>query len=86
MAECFYCENGEKLRSLMVEVCELKYAKVFLNRDQKHPGRCIVELKEHREEYFQLPREERDGFFEELALTAQGVWGVFYPNKRNYAT
>ena len=42
MNDCFYCENGEKLNSLMIEVCKLDYSTVYLNRDQKHKGRCIV--------------------------------------------
>ncbi|SCI54991.1 Uncharacterised protein [uncultured Clostridium sp.] len=48
--DCFYCENGEKLHSLMIPICELKYSNVFFNRDQKHKGRCIVEFKEHKTE------------------------------------
>ena len=59
MNTCFYCENGEKLRSLMIEICELPYSKVYLNRDQKHRGRCIVALKAHKTEYFQLTPEEK---------------------------
>ena len=57
MSNCFYCENGEKLRSLMIEICELPYSKVYLNRDQKHKGRCIVMLKGHKTEYFQMTPE-----------------------------
>ena len=63
MNTCFYCENGEKLRSLMIEICELPYSKVYLNRDQKHRGRCIVALKAHKTEYFQLTPEENAGYF-----------------------
>ena len=44
MNDCFYCENGEKLNSLMIEVCKLDYSTVYLNRDQKHKGRCIVKM------------------------------------------
>ena len=52
MNDCFYCENGEKLNSLMIEVCKLDYSTVYLNRDQKHKGRCIVMFKDHKTEYF----------------------------------
>ena len=47
MSECFYCENGEKLRSLMIEICRMQYADIYLNRDQKHKGRIIVKFKDH---------------------------------------
>lgn len=86
MSDCFYCENGEKLRSLMIEICELKYSKVYLNRDQKHRGRCIVVLKEHRTEYFQMTPEENAGYFAEVAQTAKAIWTLYHPDKINYAT
>lgn len=46
MNDCFYCENGEKLKSLMIEICKLPCSTVYFNRDQKHPGRCIVMFKD----------------------------------------
>ena len=52
MNNCFYCENGEKLNSLMIEICKLPCSTVYLNRDQKHPGRCVVTFKDHKTEYF----------------------------------
>lgn len=84
--DCFYCENGEKLHSLMIPICELKYSNVFLNRDQKHKGRCIVEFKEHKTEQFQLTEEENSGYFVELAKVAKAIWKEFHPDKINYAT
>ena len=27
MSECFYCEDGEKRKSLMIEICKLNYSK-----------------------------------------------------------
>ncbi len=84
--DCFYCENGEKLASLMIPVCALRYSDVFLNRDQKHRGRCIVALKEHKTEYFQLTPEENAGYFEELSRVAKAIWELYHPDKLNYAT
>ena len=81
MNDCFYCENGEKLNSLMIEVCKLDYSTVYLNRDQKHKGRCIVMFKDHKTEYFQLTEEENRGYFAELAKTAQAVWNLYHPDK-----
>lgn len=86
MNDCFYCENGEKLKSLMIEICSLEYADVYLNRDQKHKGRIVVKFKNHKTEYFQLTKEENAGFFAELALAAQAVYNLYQPDKINYAT
>ena len=52
MSECFYCEDGEKRKSLMIEICKLNYSTIYLNRNQKYPGRCVVKLNEHKTEYF----------------------------------
>ena len=86
MNTCFYCENGEKLRSLMIEICELPYSKVYLNRDQKHRGRCIVALKAHKTEYFQLTPEENAGYFAEVSKVAMAIFDLYHPDKTNYAT
>ena len=86
MSDCFYCENGEKLNSLMIEICRLEYSTVYLNRDQKHRGRCIVTFKDHKTEYFQLTPEENRGYFAEVAQTARAIWELYHPDKINYAT
>lgn len=86
MSDCFYCENGEKLHSLMIEICELPYSKVYLNRDQKHKGRCIVAFKEHKTEYFQLTEKEIAGYFAEVSRVAGAIWALYHPDKINYAT
>lgn len=86
MDTCFYCENGEKLNSLMIEICSLTYADIYLNRDQKHKGRIVVVLKGHKTEYFQLTKAENQGFFSELALAAEAVYNLYRPDKINYAT
>lgn len=86
MNDCFYCENGEKLKNLMIEICKLDYSTVYLNRDQKHKGRCIVKFKDHKTEYFQLTPEENQGYFAEVALTAKAIDQLYHPDKIKYAT
>lgn len=86
MSTCFYCENGEKLRSLMIEIAKTPAATIYLNRDQKHLGRCVVALNTHKTEYFQLDEAERNAFFAAVAQTAKAIDAVFHPNKINYAT
>ena len=86
MEPCFYCEENEKLKSLMIKIKELRWSKVYLNRNQTHPGRCIVACKEHKTEYFQLSPEANAGFFSEVSLVAQAIYNIFSPGKINYAT
>ncbi len=86
MSDCFYCEDGEKRESLMLEICKLKYSTVYLNRDQKHLGRIVVKLNEHKTEYCELDRDENAGFFAEVSAAAKAVYELYSPNKINYAT
>ncbi len=86
MSTCFYCDNGEKLKSLMIEFLETKYTRVFLNRDQKHIGRCVVEFKEHKTEYFELTEEERVDFFDTVSRVSKAIYNAFGADKINYAT
>jgi diadenosine tetraphosphate (Ap4A) HIT family hydrolase len=83
---CIYCEEGEKLDSLMIKIIELPYSTVYLNRNQAHPGRCIVAYKAHKSEYFQLNPQENAVFFADVSLTAQALYNLFEPGKINYAT
>lgn len=86
MNDCFYCENGEKLQSLMIEICKLEASTVYLNRDQKHKGRVIIALNEHKDEYFQMEEQQRNQYFKEVSLTAQAIQNLYAPDKINYAT
>lgn len=82
---CFYCEKDRRLLALMTPLAELRWADVYLFHDQKHPGRCVAALKEHREEIWQLSPEQRNGFFAEVSLTAEAVSRYARADKINYA-
>ena len=87
MAECFYCEkDNEKRKALMLDVCELPYSIVYLFRDQKNKGRCVVDFKGHKTEYFQLSPEENAGYFADVAKVAKVLDELYHPDKINYAT
>lgn len=83
--DCFYCTKDERQAALMSPLAELGWADVFLFRDQKHRGRCVVALKEHREEMWQLSEEQRSGFFAEVSAVAEAVSAYARADKINYA-
>ena len=86
MGACYYCENGDKLRSLMLPIVDLGAASVYLFRDQIHKGKCIVVFnRAHKTEWFELTAHERREFSEAVAETAAALKNVFEPNKINYA-
>ena len=60
--DCFYCKKDERQAALMTPLAEMTFSDVFLFRDQKHRGRCVVALKEHKDEIWQLSDEQRAGF------------------------
>ena len=86
MDSCFYCEKADKLHSLMIPISDTGTASVYLNRDQKHPGRCVVALNSHKTEYFQMDEAERNAFFAAVSATAKAIDTVYHPDKINYAT
>ena len=42
-----YCTEDDRLQKVMVKIKELEYTKIYLWKDNKYPGRCIVAWKEH---------------------------------------
>ena len=82
---CFYCEDGEKRRSLMIEICKLEVSTVYLNRDQKHKGRCVLKLNEHKTDFSELTPEENAAFARDLRRLAIALNKLYSPDKINYA-
>ena len=83
--DCFYCKKDERQAALMTPLAEMTFSDVFLFRDQKHRGRCVVALKEHRDEIWQLSNEQRAGFFAEVSAVAEAVSEYAHADKTNCA-
>ena len=69
----------------MIPLARMTWSDIFLFRDQKHRGRCVVALKEHCDEIWQLCEEQRNGFFAELTAVAKAVLKYSNADKINYA-
>ena len=39
---CAYCMEGELVAAFGIKICELETSKVYLFKEQSHPGRVIV--------------------------------------------
>lgn len=83
--QCFYCEDGEKRKSLMFLICKLKVSTVYLFKDQKHLGRVVLKCNRHVQEVYELTDDENKQFFQELAIVAKAISKTFQPDKINYA-
>ena len=44
---CAYCVEGDLVAKFGIKICELETSKVYLFKEQSHPGRCIVAHKKH---------------------------------------
>ena len=84
MTNCAYCQEGKLLDAFGIKICELPHSKVYLFKEQSHPGRGIVATKQHVAELTDLTPEERAGFFDDVAKTADAVRKLFKPDKINY--
>ena len=69
----------------MTPLTELQWSDVYLFNDQKHKGRCVVALKGHHDEMFELDDEQRSGFFAEVSLVAHAIANYTKADKINYA-
>ena len=81
---CAYCMEGELVEKFGIKICELPASKVYLFKEQSHPGRVIVAHKEHVSELVELKAEERAAYIEDVSRVASALHAVFHPNKVNY--
>ena len=80
---CLYCEKNEKMQSFTYPVCELSTSDLYLNREQSYPGRCILVLRRHAEEFCELTKEERAALQEDLARVTAALKKLYQPGKIN---
>lgn len=85
VCQCFYCEDGEIRRSLMLGICKLSVSTLYLNRDQKHLGRCVLKFKDHKTDLSALSADENTAFFNDLRRVSIALNKLYSPDKINYA-
>ena len=84
MENCAYCMENELLDAFGIKICELNQSKVYLFREQSHPGRVIVAHKKHVSEMTDLTPAERAEYFEEINRVSNAIHKAFNPQKVNY--
>lgn len=81
---CLYCHNKELLDSLMIKVADLTVSRVYLFKEQSHPGRCVVAYKDHVGQQFEIPEEDWVRFMLDVRKVALAIDKVFHPEKINF--
>ena len=82
---CFYCQDDDRRKALMIEIMKLGSSTLYLFRDQKNRGRCVLKLNDHKTDLSQLSDDEYGLFTRELRAVARALTALFHPDKINYA-
>ena len=84
---CMYCDPVCAHRDrLMIHICDFEHSKLYLFRDQKNRGRCILAFDGHATDLTDLSKEELDAFMAELMEVANAIHRGFHPDKINYGS
>ena len=83
-ADCMYCTENETLQGKMEFICNLGSSKVYLARNQRYPGRCILSCNQHYDELFEMPLKERELFMNDVSFVAKKLKELFSADKINY--
>lgn len=81
---CFYCSKSQTLDDLMIKICDLEVATLYLFKEQTYKGRCNVVFKEHKSELADLTAEEAGAFANDIARVGRALHKAFNPDKINY--
>jgi diadenosine tetraphosphate (Ap4A) HIT family hydrolase len=79
---CRYCTRTTDIVEI---VADLEVSTLYITKDQTYRGRCILALKEHKTEVFQLSADEVAAFGRDMAKASKAIYDAFNPDKINYA-
>ena len=74
---CAYCVEGDLVAKFGIKICELETSKVYLFKEQSHPGRCIVAHKKHVGDMNELTAEERAVTSKMLQRLQEQLWQLY---------
>lgn len=84
---CPLCRDlaaGTRPNAFRHVVADLSASQLWLAANQSVPGYCVLVHRRHVREPYDLPREERAAFFEDLALAGQALERAFGAVKMNF--
>lgn len=86
VSECLYCQNNERLDSLMIKICDLEVSQLFLFKEQTYHGRCNVVYKDHAKDIQDLDEQQLNAFMKDVASVGKVIAEIYNPSKLNYGT
>ena len=82
--KCLICESPLKFKKF--DIKEYNFWKVRLHKNQYYLGRCMVSLRRHLEDLFDINEEEKMELFEIVKNLRTGLKKSFNPNLFNYSS
>jgi diadenosine tetraphosphate (Ap4A) HIT family hydrolase len=79
---CRYCHRTTDIVEI---VADLEVCTLFITKDQAYRGRCILALKDHKTEVFQMNAAEMEAFGRDMAKASKASYDTVSPDKINYA-
>ena len=84
MPECIFCDAGREELPTGIKICELTYSRLYLFREQRYAGRCLLASKSHVPEIYDMPPEEQNGFLAEFAAVSRTLQELYGADKMNF--
>ena len=81
---CAYCVHGEPLAKFGIYICDLTQTRLYLFKEQSHPGRVILANKDHVGCITDLTDAQRNAFFADVAHVTRALKAAFHPDRINY--
>lgn len=81
---CVFCDEERTELPTCLKICDLKYSRLYLFREQLYSGRCLLASKSHTAEIYDLPRDEQEGFLAELAVVSKTLKDLYCADKMNF--
>ena len=76
--------EGELVARFGIKICDMDTCKVYLFKEQSHPGRVILAHKKHVGDMTELTAQKRAAYFEDIAKVSTVLQKLFNPQKINY--
>jgi diadenosine tetraphosphate (Ap4A) HIT family hydrolase len=81
---CAVIDSDEPADSHGYTIADLSFSRLRLATNQYCPGYCVLICHRHVREPYELGRQERATYFEDLMRAAQAIETVFQPIKMNF--
>jgi diadenosine tetraphosphate (Ap4A) HIT family hydrolase len=81
---CRDLASGEHANEYRYTIADLAISQLWLSTNQSVPGYCVLVCTRHVREPYELGKEDRAAFFEDMMRAGQALEAVFHAVKMNF--